>query len=282
MLGSLVQTTTTDGVRLDGFLHLPDGCNEVWILVHGVNSNFYSSRLLVDLANLLIDDAQGVLLVNTRGHDILSFNTGPSPMQVGSQVESLSSSLLDLQAWYEFLLAKGVNFISLLGHSLGALKCCLWVHQSSHNIKRWIAISPPRLNTELLISDPEKGSIFRGHLRDAAELCASGNPNHVMKVRFPMPMWICASAYCDKYGSGQKHDYVVVAPSIQIPSLWVFGQLEVESGSSNFNNANVVLSDAIEASHPSPPAQIRVIAGGDHSYHDARPELFRCIRDWMS
>ena len=81
MLGTLVETTTVDGVRLHGFMTAPRQLRSAWLLVHGVNSNFYSSTLLSELGRKLATEDTAVLLVNTRGHDILSFNTGPTPMR---------------------------------------------------------------------------------------------------------------------------------------------------------------------------------------------------------
>ena len=282
MLGSLVHTTTSDGIQLHGFMSLPEPCDEVWILVHGVNSNFYSSTLLDEIARFFASRGFGILLVNTRGHDILSFNSGPTPMRVGSQIETISSCQQDLDAWFSFLNSQGIHQVSLLGHSLGALKCCLWVIENPKRVKRWIAVSPPRLNTKLLLADPERGSVFQEHLRDAVELCAAGNPDRVMKVRFPLPMWICASTYVDKYGSGDKYDYIALANSIHVPSLWTFGQLEVELGSSNFKNVHRVLSEVISTTIETPSSQnVRVIANADHSYGEARRSLIQCIREWV-
>ena len=265
---------------------LPEPCEEVWILVHGVNSNFYSSTLLDELAQFFASQGFGVLLINTRGHDILSINTGPTPMRVGSQIETISSCQQDLDAWFSFLNTQGIHQVSLLGHSLGALKCCLWVILNSKRVKRWIAVSPPRLNTKLLCEDPVRGAVFQGHLRDAVELCAAGNPDRVMKVRFPLPMWICASTYVDKYGSGDKYDYIALADSIQVPSLWTFGQQEVEMGSSNFKDVHLVLTEVLSKMRQTPPIQnVRVIANADHSYGEkngeTRRSLIQCIRGWV-
>jgi len=261
---------------------MPDSCKEVWVLVHGVNSNFYSSSLLTELAGSFRSAGFGVLLANTRGHDILSFNTGPSPMRVGSQIEVLANSVLDIEAWVGWLQQNAKCEISLLGHSLGALKCCLWALGNSERAKRWIAVSPPRINTALLMDDPKKGNAFREHLRDAMDLCASGNPEQVMKVRYPMPMWICASTYVDKYGSGERYDYIRMASQVRLPGLWTFGKLEVDSRSANFGNANVILSETISDHVVGVPVQtVRVVANADHSYRDARVGLLHCIHEWL-
>jgi len=50
MLGSLVDVQTEDGIKLHGFLSRTQSQSRwVWIIVHGVNGNFYGSTLLSDL-----------------------------------------------------------------------------------------------------------------------------------------------------------------------------------------------------------------------------------------
>lgn len=282
MLGTLVQTTTSDGVRLDGFLSEPRQLRHAWILVHGVNSNFYGSILLSELGRKLANEDTAVLLANTRGHDILSFNTGPTPMRVGSQIESLSASQLDLDAWVQFLIKKGVDRISLLGHSLGALKCILWSLKKHDCLRGLVAISPPRLNTGLLLNDSARGTVFREHLKEASEKCDAGVPEFVMKVRFPLPMWICASTYLDKYGSGEKYDYLAMANQLQIPTLWTFGQFEVDGGSANFRAADVELKGRLGRT-PRPCEQaVQVVANADHSYRGVLEQLCDSIGKWSN
>ena len=281
MLGRLVQTNTIDGVRLHGFMTEPTRLLNAWILVHGVNSNYYSSGLLLDLSRSLANDDTAVLLVNTRGHDILSFNTGSTPMRLGSQIESMPASQLDLDAWVQFLAKEGVRSVSLLGHSLGALKCILWGQKKDDRLKALVAVSPPRLNTELLLQDPNRGPVFSGHLKDAREKCDAGHPESVMKVRFPLPMWVCASTYADKYGSGEKYDYLALANELEVPTLWTFGQYEVENGSANFKNADSVLLERI-ATRPQVNAThtVCVVKNADHSYRDVTSQLADCIVRW--
>ena len=283
MLGTLVQTSTSDGVRLHGFLSEPTRSRHAWILVHGVNSNFYSSSLLLELSRQLASEGSAVLLINTRGHDILSFNSGPIPMRIGSQIEIISSSQLDLDAWFQFLTRKGIQSVSLLGHSLGALKCVLWSLKNSEYLRALVAVSPPRLNTDLLLGDPVRGAVFQKHLQEANQKCDSGHPDSVMKVRFPLPMWVCAATYKDKYGSSEKYDYLAMAKVICVPTLWTFGQFEVEGGSANFKDADIELKKQLaNQSKGSEKHTIFVVSKADHSYRDAITPLGECILNWSS
>src|SRR5437879_2919972 len=77
MLVELVQTTTRDGVRLDGTYQAPPTVTRppsvaAFCLVHGTGGNFYSSTLFDAFADRLLRLGCGVLRVNTRGHDGIS------------------------------------------------------------------------------------------------------------------------------------------------------------------------------------------------------------------
>jgi pimeloyl-ACP methyl ester carboxylesterase len=286
MLGHLVHVDTSDGIKLNGFLaraqsSIPQSSGRVWIIVHGVNGNFYSSTMLAEIAEALHRLGQSILLINTRGHDIVSFNTGANPCRVGSQIESLQSCPLDFQAWYDFCLQLGLTRVSVLGHSLGALKACLWATSRPGKVDRLALVSPPRLNTDLLLADPVRGLVFREHLQDAVELCASGSPDRVMKVRFPLPMWICASTYVDKYGSGDAYDYLQLLQTIDAPCLWTFGEQETRRGTSNFKDADVVLQQAILDFGKNSNQSVVVIENADHSYRESRPRLVQTLLNWI-
>jgi pimeloyl-ACP methyl ester carboxylesterase len=280
MQGKLINVTTSDGIQLHGFLALPSACTEVWLMVHGVNSNFYSSSLLTETAHLLHQHGYGVALVNTRGHDILSFNTGTTPVRIGSQIEMLGSCEQDLSAWAQSILATTNLPVSLLGHSLGAVKSIYYLSLGKHCISRWIALSPPRLNTQSLMLDEERGDAFREHLQHAQEFCDSGKPDHVMKVRFPMPMWICAATYLDKYGSQDKFDYLRTASDVTQPGLWTFGEQEVRGKSASFRDAHLHVNDRV-GKGTFRNQQIVVIPGADHSYRGKRDELFASMLRWL-
>ena len=281
MLGTLVHADTSDGIKLNGFFVRSHNSRRIWLLVHGVNGNFYSSTLLSEIAEALHQLGYALLLINTRGHDIVSFNSGVNPCRLGSQIETLKHCIYDFQAWDDFCKSQGFEEVSILGHSLGALKACLWSTSNASQVHRLAMVSPPRLNTNLLLADPVRGDVFREHLQDAVELCASGSPDRVMKVRFPLPMWICASTYVDKYGNGEAYDYVQLLQQIHIPCLWTFGELEVRRGSSNFKDADLLLIRAIADAGKSLNQSVVVVENADHSYRESRQPLIQSLVQWI-
>src|SRR3954468_21247625 len=78
VLVDLVQTTTRDGVRLDGhYQAAPSPTGESFLCVHGTGGNFYGSTLFEVMAEKLLLLGIGVLRVNTRGHDLMSVAATP-------------------------------------------------------------------------------------------------------------------------------------------------------------------------------------------------------------
>src|ERR1043165_4881223 len=108
MLIDLVQTTTRDGVRLDGSLQTPTASrHHGWPLdgvcmVHGTGGNFYGSTLFDALAEQSLQQGCAVLRVNTRGHDgISNAVTLKGGRRLGAAYEVVADCCHDLAAWIE-------------------------------------------------------------------------------------------------------------------------------------------------------------------------------------
>jgi hypothetical protein len=171
----------------------------------------------------------------------------------------------------------------LAAHSLGAVKGAFWLGEETAltQIKHFIALSPPRLNTELIADGSKKGLIFVEQLERARELCLAGEGDRIIRVRFPMPTWVSAATFVDKYGSGHKYDYLKALERIEIPTLWTFGSIEVTQGMKNFRNADLEIrrvSERDSLHHH----RTSVVEGGDHSYTGVRSSLFESISDWLA
>jgi hypothetical protein len=277
LLGRIVDTKTKDGIQLHGFLATPNEPGRcLWLIVHGVNGNFYSSTLLTHLAQSALSLGNGALLINTRGHDLASFGSSDLPARLGSMFESIEEAVLDLSAWIAFAHREGFSRVGVMAHSLGAVKVGYALAHELSGIERWVALSPPRLNTELLLRDPAKCQVFQQHLEDARGWCKEGKENHILRVRFPLPNWVSARTFVDKYGSGDKYDYLAWCHRISIRTLWVFGGLEVRDGSANFRDADRNLEEQLAPDH-----MVKVIDSADHSYRASRAELWSCLSEWI-
>lgn len=286
MLGSLVDVQTEDGIKLHGFLTRTQSQSSwVWIIVHGVNGNFYGSTLLSDLALCVQRLGHDALLVNTRGHDLATFGSADYPARMGSMFETISDGQTDLLAWIRLCKQLGYANIGCIAHSLGAVKVSYALahggldHQRL-GLQRFVALSPPRLNTELLSMDPAKREIFDQQLQEAQQWCDKGFPHHIMRIRFPLANWVSAETFMDKYGSGLKYDYFAWWSAIGVPTLWVFGQQEVRQGSVNFRDVDRQLEQVFRNQQVL-DHRLAVIPQADHSYRGQRDPLAESIQGWV-
>src|SRR4051794_37828289 len=110
MRGDLVQAATRDGVRLDGaFQKVPaDKPRQLGLdavcLVHGTGGSFYTSTLLDELSERLLQLGCPVLRVNTRGHDLMSTAArGRVGIRQGAAYERVDDCRHDLAAWSGWL-----------------------------------------------------------------------------------------------------------------------------------------------------------------------------------
>jgi pimeloyl-ACP methyl ester carboxylesterase len=278
MLGRIVDTKTSDGIQLHGFSVIPTQATDtIWIVVHGVNGNFYSSTLLMQLAYTAHEAGHAALLVNTRGHDLASFGSTETPARLGSMYETIEDARYDLEAWIAWCRREGFSRAGAMAHSLGAVKVGYALANGLSGFQSWVALSPPRLNTELLLQDPAKRDVFRDQLDEARTYCEAGKDNHIMRVRFPLPTWVSARTFLDKYGSGDKYDYLSWKHRIKQPTLWIFGELEVREGSANFRDADKILRQNLPETH-----QLDVIDSADHSYRSTRDTLRARISQWLA
>jgi pimeloyl-ACP methyl ester carboxylesterase len=225
------------------------------------------------------------LLVNTRGHDLATFGAADYPARMGSMFETISDGQEDLATWIRFCKQSGYKNIGCIAHSLGAVKVSYALAQASQvpglDLSRFVAVSPPRLNTELLLNDSVKREVFDQHLQEARSWCEKGFPHHIMRVRFPLANWVSAETFLDKYGSGQKYDYFAYWSKIAIPTFWVFGQQEVRHGSVNFRDVDQQLMQVFGSAHHDEVHRLSVIPDADHSYRGQRDLLSDAIRDWI-
>ena len=214
MLVNLVQTTTRDGLRLDGaYLGPAAGRSELPLdalcFVHGTGGSFYSSALFDAFSERLIALGCGVLRVNTRGHDLMSTASTPEGgRRQGAAYEVVDDCRHDLAAWLDWLRGRVGPRVGLLGHSLGAVKC-LYAAAKEPDLAAAcvVAVSPPRLSYSWFCSSPE-GPRFRQDYETAERHVGAGRAEALMEVRLPLPCVMTAGGYVEKYGPGDRYNYL--------------------------------------------------------------------------
>lgn len=282
MLVDLVQTTTRDGLRLDGAYQVPAaGAGPVGgvCLVHGTGGNFYSSTLFDSLAEGLLQQGYAVLRANTRGHDgISTAATAQGGRRLGAAYEVVDDCRHDLAAWVDYLRRRAGSRVLLIGHSLGAVKCLFALAQEPGlGAAGVVALSPPRLSYSWFCSSPE-GAAFREDYALAERQIEEERPGLLLEVRQPLPMAITAAGYLEKYGPEERYNYLRFIAGVSCPVLVTLGGKEV-AGNMAFRDAPDELA-ALAPRHGR--LQVEQIAGADHFYTGLRAEVVARVLEWLS
>jgi pimeloyl-ACP methyl ester carboxylesterase len=284
MLVDLVQTTTRDGLRLDGALlpattaGRPPLSADGLCFVHGHGGSFYSSALFDAFAERLPELGCAVLRVNTRGHDLVSTAaTARGGRRLGAAYEVVDDCRHDLAAWLDWLRGRVGPRVGLVGHSSGAVKCLYALaHEPGLSAACVVALSPPRLSYSWFSASPE-GAEFREDYALAQRLVADGRPDSLVEVRHPLPGLMTAGGYVAKYGPDERHNYLRFVSAVACPMLVTFGGMEVE-GNMAFRGAPLELT-ALAAEKPG--LRVVTIAGADHFYSGLRGEVVARVIDWL-
>ncbi len=282
MIVDLVQTTTRDGLRLDGMFQAaavpPALPLDALCLVHGTGGNFYSSTLFDALAERLLALGVGVLRVNTRGHDGISTAlTSKGGRRQGAAYEIADECRHDLAAWLAWLRGRAGERVGLLGHSSGAVKALYaTAHDPSLNPACVIAVSPPRLSYSAFCASPTAAQ-FLATYAEAERLMQAGTPAALMDVKLPLPYVIAAAGYLEKYAPDERYNYLRFTGGLPCPVLVTLGEVEVAN--------NMAFAGAPEElarlAARSPRLRTELIAGADHFYTGVREALVGRVEAWL-
>jgi pimeloyl-ACP methyl ester carboxylesterase len=284
VLIDLVQTTTRDGIRLDGSYQEPEASArptlalDALCFVHGTGGNFYSSTLFDELGIRLRQLGCGVLRINTRGHDgISSALTAQGGRRLGAAYEVVDDCRHDLAAWLDWLRQRAGPRVGLVGHSLGAVKSLHAVaHEPTLAPACVVALSPPRLSYSWFCSSPE-GPAFLETYWAADRLLQASQPTALLDVRLPLPFVITAAGYVEKYGPDERYNYLKFLSAVTCPTLIVLGGVEVQNNMAFRQAPEAVAELAARFGQ----LDVEAIAGADHFYTGVRADLTARVETWL-
>lgn len=283
MLVDLIQTTTRDGLRLDGMFQaasaaIPRSILDAVCFVHGTGGNFYSSTLFDTLAQTFLALGCSVLRVNTRGHDGLSTAaTARGGKRQGAALEVVDECRHDIAAWLDWLRQRGCAQIGLLGHSMGAVKCLYALAQEPQLAADCVlALSPPRLSYTWFCQTARRED-FLSAFRRAEELVEQGAGQTLLEVAMPLQMVITAAGYVEKYGPAERYNFLPLITSVPCPVLVTIGSLEAENNPAFQGTVEALQALTLKAPH----LTVDLIAGADHFYTAVRPELGQRLEKWL-
>jgi alpha/beta superfamily hydrolase len=282
MLIDLIQTTTRDGVRLDGAYQEPAAEPSLPLdavcFLHSTGGNFYSSTLFDALAETLLALGVGVLRANTRGHDLMSnAHTSAGGKRLGAAYEEVDDCRHDVAAWAQWLRGRAGPRVGFLGHSLGAVKgLYVLAHEPDLRPDCLIAVSPPRLSHSWFSISPQAAE-FLDTYRQAEAHVRAGRPQTLMEVRLPLPFVVTAAGYVEKYGPDERYNYLRFVADVPCPTLLTLGAVEAAN--------NMAFQGAAEALHEAagrkPDLRVETVDGADHFYTAKRAELAALVEAWL-
>lgn len=283
-MAELVQVNTADGLRLDGLWTPPRGKpgeHPAFLMVHGTGSNFTAVGTLETFSEGATSTGAGVLRINTRGHDGMA-HIPPAPghrgIKGGAAFEVIADARHDLEAWIAWLADRGCPRIVLVGHSMGAVKCLSFVaeHRPSRVIAV-IAISPPRFNHSDMAAHMH-GDAFLNAYRQASNLLAAGKGETVIESHYPLPLFLTARGFMEKYGPDDRYDYVRWLPSFPLPLFLTIGSQTCEENM-GFMGVPEYLSSKIDSM---PNVTFQLVEGADISFSNDRAAPFRMAWEWLA
>jgi len=288
MQGEIVSVTTSDFLRLHGLfcrsthrlsVSHSKGSADAAVLVHGLGGNFYSSRMLLHFAETLLNLGVSVVLVNTRGHEMINTCSWSGRAQsVGAALEDVDHCRFDMHAWADFLIERGFANVIFFGHSLGAIKSLYATAKAAHNrVSAIIGLSPTRLSYHQLIDSP-RGELFRETIGRCEELISQGRGKEPIQVQFPVNTWMTPQCYLDKYGPEEKFNWSRFIGEISVPTLLLFGEKELAE-----DPAFTGVSEELEKLKRGwNPLAIETIPAADHFYTSQFPAVDDVLVRWLT
>ena len=275
----LAQTTTDDGVRLDGVVLSPERRKamplDALLLVHGTTGNFYGG-LMASWLGYFRDADYVVASFNTRGHDIVS-RAAPG-RTIGTAYEILDECRLDLDAAISWLAGAGYERIGLLGGSMGAVKVIYYqAHVQDPRVAAVVAVSPVRLSRSYYLNT-EAAEPYQRYYDEARSLLEAGQPNALLRITeevVPGQGIFGASAWLEKYGH-EKYNIVSYVHQVACPLLIVAGTLETHP------RLRDCARDAFESVRTRKDCRLVLVEGGSHGVPEFREELANTVDQWAS
>lgn len=278
MYVELVQTTTSDGLTLDGvFLppHSPVPDTQpidAVLFVHGSNGNFYRSAVVSRMARLR-DAGFAAAAFNTRGHDMVT--SGVQGRLNGNAYDILDECRFDLDAAITWLSKQGYQRICILGTSLGADKVVYYQAQTQDpRIAGVIAFGPVRLSHSYFLASVA-GEEHRRNYQRAKELVESGHPDELMHVDFPNKgSLFSAQVYIDRHGPTERYNPVPLGDRIKCPLLILAGTGE------NHPRHQDCARDMYNAMRDHSSTKLVLVEGATHGFPGRDNEFVDAVLQW--
>lgn len=175
----LVSVVSSDKIWLPGLLYRPEKDTKkaaVWLHGMGDNAAFYKPPLINALGEALTEQGIALLAFNNRGaHNAKSLKIADETLpeedrryQGGTYYELIGDCVKDIDGAAAFLKEQGFSNLSLIGHSTGANKICVYHANATDNPFSKYVLAGPGDDVGLFFDELGEKK-FWGALRYAAK-----------------------------------------------------------------------------------------------------------------
>lgn len=288
--GSLVKTVTSDGLELAGFWM--DQKSDIAVFQsHGTAGDFYTHKFVEVEGEALAAQKISFLTANNRGHDVFADirkHNGNTVewIQGGGGVERFEDSVVDIEAWMNFLSEQGAKKIILQGHSLGPNKTVYYQYKKKDpRVVGFIHLSPQ--NDAGLMKTKLGDKKYEEVNRMIAQKLKEGKEREMLPKELEelCPISVLAySGYFIEAGTGNLFPYHnpdnpnwKVVGSIKEPQFLIYG------GEDPYIKPSVNQAVEVFGQMVSNKAKFasKIIPGASHSYMGYEDELAKVIVDWI-
>lgn len=282
---------TSDGLELHGLLYEPDNeTKSVLVHVHGMGGNFYENKFLDFVAKELTDDGFAFCVFNNRGCEFLKDTyrivdgKEPEMVRVGTTYEKFEESLLDIEAFIDFVQERGFSNIHLSGHSLGCPKVAYYMaEKDDQRIKSLLLLSPSDM-LGLVRSNKEQ---FEKEITEAKKLVVENKGDTILSEWVWGEYPVSAGTYLSLFDDNAKdaifnfhnpEDKLEVLGKITVPTYAVMGTKDdalVVPIEETFFRLETALSS-------SPKKRTEVLGDANHGYRGHEQEIANAVAGWLS
>ncbi len=266
--GDLVTLPVTRRLRLDGFLVRPRRpTRTLLVLVHGMGSNFYRSALKKAFLDLPRAGGPAVFSANNRG------------AEQGTEDETFSGCLADLDAVLRFGRAAGFRRFVLAGHSTGCQKIVHYqARRRAADVAGLVLLAPA---DDFALCRRDLGAAFIRTVARARALVKAGRGRERIAGLHQMFSARRFLSIADRRrAEAAVFDYegpMRAFRSLRVPVLAIFGSRE------EFAVMSVgAMLDRLVALHPPGRVTARLIPRADHGFHGLEPAVAHLAARWIA
>lgn len=285
----IVKTSTSDGLKLTGFLSEPENQKKDSIIVHihGMAGDPYTNAWYPYFHKLFPENGIAFLVGNHRGTgSITMFSREPEKYpNYGDALELFEESVFDIDAWAQCAKNLGYKNICIQSHSFAPSKVVYYLNQGKPDfVNKLVFISPVDM-LGLTLSNPKE---HKEMLSEAVRLVGEGKGNRLLTRLLDGEYYISAGTYANLFSedskanifcyTDRKHDWSMVN-EIDKPVLAIGGTKDMPMEVvSNSENALAVLKKQLIKS---PKVKTVIYKGAEHSFEGYEARIVNDVVNFL-